>query len=127
MCLNKAKIIEVTEDIVCYKVYICNESKKVVSPYMKSPIPELNTTVQSPLKMLYKDCVSEGFHSFTTIYDAKLEAMDWAYLDSIIMKCIIPKGSKCYKGEFTGIPSYCSDSIILVEQIETIFPNLNFE
>ena len=119
MCLVDAKIKEITEDIVCYKVYVSFEGKWV-SPYMMSSIPNMNETTKTLLGEPRSNwnCVYEGFHSFATLEDAINESECWTRhydCDPIIVRCIIPKDSKCYIGSFWGRTSYCSDSIKLIE------------
>ena len=116
MCLVDAKIKEITEDIVCYKVYVSFEGK-LVSPYMRSPIPNINKIAKTCLGEPYGSisCVDKGFHSFATLESATKESKYLIGLNPVIVKCIIPKGSKCYIGSFCGETSYCSDSIKLIE------------
>ena len=121
MCLMYAGIKETTEDIVCYKIYVSFEGK-LVSPYMRSPIPNMNEITKTRLGKPYGIgiCVNEGFHSFATLKDAINESKCWTRhydCNPIIVKCIIPKDSKCYIGSFWGVTSYCSESIILKEII----------
>ena len=127
MCLitdwDKPRIAE--EDITCYKWYGMSNSA-YISPYQGEPIPAFNTVVYSdldkPEKNLlllsffqYKYTVEKGFHSFVNSIDAKLYS--YKGRDSIVVSCIIPKGAKYYKGFFENCESYCSDSIILKEEI----------
>ena len=127
MCLitnwDKPKIAE--EDITCYKWYVKIDSV-YLSPYQGEPIPAFNTVVYSDLdkpeknllllsSFQYKYTVEKGFHSFVNSIDAKLYS--YKGRDSIVVSCIIPKGAKYYKGFFENCESYCSDSIILKEEI----------
>ena len=119
MCLIYAGIKETIEDIVCYKVYVSFEGK-LVSPYMRSPIPNMNEITKTRLEKPYgsESCVDEGFHSFATLKDAiRVSKFLTRHYDCnpIIVRCIIPKDSKCYVGSFWGRTSYCSDSIKLIE------------
>lgn len=128
MCLTYACNINVEKDIVCYKVYLKCYNNILLSPYQRSLAPEFNTVAKTDLGEVYKEhSVNKGFHSFANFCDSMKEAEDWHYSTPVVVKCIIPKGAKCYVGQFEGKVSYCSDSIILVEQIETILPNLNFD
>ena len=119
MCLVYAKIKETTEDIVCYKVYISFEGK-LRSPFMRSLAPNMNEIVKTYLEEPHGkgNCIERGFHSFATLEDAINEseclARNGEY-NPIIVRCIIPKDSKCYVGSFWGRTSYCSDSIKLIE------------
>ena len=119
MCLIYAGIKETTENIVCYKVYVSFEGK-LVSPYMRSSMPNMNEITKTHLEEPYGigNCVSEGFHSFAILKDAIDESKYLARYNNcnpIIVRCIIPKDSKCYIGSFLEATSYCSDSIKLIE------------
>ena len=116
MCLICAGIKETIDDIICYKVYVSFEGK-LVSPYMRFPIPNINEITKTRLGKPYgsRSYVDEGFHSFATLKDAINRAKYWYGYNPIIVRCIIPKDSKCYVGSFWGRTSYCSDSIKLIE------------
>ena len=119
MCLICAGIKETIDDIICYKVYVSFEGK-LVSPYMRSPMPNMNEVTKTRLGEPYSsiNCVDKGFHSFATLEDAINEGKYLARQDDcnpIIVRCIIPKDSKCYVGSFWGRTSYCSNSIKLIE------------
>ena len=119
MCLIYAKIKKTTEDIVCYKVYISFEGK-LRSPFMRSLAPNMNEIVKTYLEEPHGkgNCIERGFHSFATLEDAINESERLARngeYNPIIVRCIIPKDSKCYIGSFWGRTSYCSDSIKLIE------------
>ena len=120
MCLVDAKIKEITEDIVCYKVYYISFKGELVSPYIRSLAPNMNEITKTRLGEPYgiENYVEEGFHSFATLEDAINESERLARngeYNPIIVRCIIPKDSKCYVGSFWGRTSYCSDSIKLIE------------
>ena len=124
MCLIYARIKETTEDIVCYKVYISFEGK-LRSPFMRSLAPNMNEIAKTYLEEPYDtgNYVDRGFHSFANLEDALETGADMSQLcnniDIVVIKCIIPKDSKCYVGSFWGMTSYCSDSIKLIELIKT--------
>ena len=64
------------------------------------------------------NCIERGFHSFANLEDTLKIGADIPQLfDMVVIKCIIPKDSKCYEGSFWGMTSYCSESIILKEII----------
>ena len=71
MCLICAGIKETIDDIICYKVYVSFEGK-LVSPYMRFPIPNINEITKTRLGKPYGSgsCVDEGFHSFANLEDA---------------------------------------------------------
>lgn len=134
MCLvtdwKEPKIAE--EDIVCYKWYEkgCNNTYK--SPYQGSPIPTFKTVIHTELDTpkilndtgieccIYKEMldtdliylIHKGYHSFATCEGACSDATIYIS-DSVIVSCIIPKGTKYYKGLFEGAESYCSEAIII--------------
>ena len=119
MCLIYAGIKEMIEDIVCYKIYVSFEGK-LVSPYMRSLAPNMNEVAKTYLEEPHGkgNCIERGFHSFAALEDAINESERLARNDNynpIIVRCIIPKDSKCYVGTFCGGTSYCSDSIKLIE------------
>ena len=119
MCLVDAKIKETTEDIVCYKIYLSSEGK-LRAPFMRFLAPDMNKVAKTYLEEPYgsENCVDRGFHSFANLEDAlKMEENMWEFFNKVVMKCIIPKDSKCYVGTFQGSTSYCSESIILKEII----------
>ena len=123
MCLINVEVKEVTEDIGCYKVYL-KQNNTLISPYRRSLAPEFNTVAKTDLGEIHKEYVAydsflpsvhEGFHSFANFYDAMKEAESWFFRIPVVVKCIIPKGAKCYVGQFNDKVSYCSDSIKLVK------------
>ena len=116
MCLVDAKIKEITEDIVCYKVYYISFKGELVSPYIRSLAPNMNEITKTHLGEPYgiENYVEEGFHSFATLSDAVNEKENiLRHCHKVIVKCVITKDSKCYVGTFYGRISYCSESIIL--------------
>ena len=120
MCLIRAKIKETVEDIVCYKLYISFE-EELRSLFMRSLAPNMNEIAKTYLEEPYDtgNYVDRGFHSFANLEDALETGADMSLLcnniDIVVIKCIIPKDSKCYVGSFWGMTSYCSDSIKLIE------------
>lgn len=134
MCLiTKWKSPKIAEkDIVCYKFYI-KRGSSFISPYRYVQAPDIGekecTMLDENIESICSDIIiNSGFHSF--VYLSSLEFIKkWSPRTETytIFKCIIPEGSKYYEGLFNSDSAYCSDSIILVEQIETILPNLIFE
>ena len=123
MCLVDAKIKKITEDIVCYKVYYISFKGELVSPYIRSLAPNMNEITKTRLGKPYGIgiCVNEGFHSFATLEDAVNEKENiLRHCHKVIVKCVIPKDSKCYVGTFGRRISYCSESIILKEIVNAI-------
>lgn len=127
MCLITTKDIpEITqEDIVCYKFYKLRGTK-LFSPYQDMLAPNINEVVNTVLDRAYLHryrgknpiyMINRGFHSFRYLEELIGESHFWKYSDVRIFKCIIPQGTKYYKGKFHNFPSYCSESIILKEII----------
>lgn len=123
MCLIRAKIKETVEDIVCYKLYISFE-EELKSLFRRSLAPNMNEIAKTYLEEPYDtgNYVDRGFHSFANLEDALKTGANISRLynnmDIVVIKCIIPKDSKCYVGLFWGMTSYCSESIKLIELIE---------
>lgn len=124
MCLIRAKIKETAEDITCYKLYISFEGE-LRSLFRRSLAPNMNEIAKTYLEKPYDigNYVDRGFHSFANLEDALQTGANISRLynniDIVVIKCIIPKDSKCYVGSFWGMTSYCSDSIKLIELIKT--------
>lgn len=132
MCLDinkfsRAKIAK--EDITCYKwvfVHVLSASKKekiydYVTPFFYSHI-KIGETYNSILEVrnkynpLYRTEIHSGLHSYADFHTPM--SKKWGY--SVIIKCIIPKGSKYYVGKFDGDKGYASDSLKYVKILETI-------
>ena len=112
MCLKNAELRIAEKDIICYKVYVVDGN--LLSPYRREQAPEEGIiaktrlgTIKSPDNVVY-----EGFHSFATLSDAVDESFIWEDETTVIVKCIIPKLSRYYKGTFGARISYCSECII---------------
>ena len=128
MCLITTKNIPeiAQEDIVCYKFYKLRENK-LFSPYKEVLAPNINEVANTVLDRVYlyeyggnnpTYMITRGFHSFKYLDDLIKELDFWLSYDTMIFKCIIPKGTKYYEGTFDGSSSYCSESIILKETID---------
>ena len=139
MCLvtdwKEPKIAE--KDIVCYKWYEKGRNNTYESPYQGSPIPTFKTVIHTELdtpeifndaegecymykRILDKDLIykiHKGFHSFST-YEGVRSDITSCLSDVIIVSCIIPKGSRYYRGVFGGKESYCSEAITIEEIIQ---------
>lgn len=134
MCLivSVPEVFIAETDITCYKIYAVKDGK-LVSPYRGAPIPEFNILNTTKLgdAILYYDLfkINEGFHSYLNLFDADPRHFIWSALsdEAIVVRCIIPKGSKFYKGMSNKHESYCSESIILKEIMYTVKRNINLE
>ena len=121
MCLIVNKVIPIIakKDIICYKIYV-KKGGHLSSPYLDH-IPSIqNFTELEPHPISDDDkryIINKGFHSFKHLKDAKIEIQLYPFLydNNVIYKCIIPKGSKYYRGFFDRSISYCSESLILKE------------
>jgi hypothetical protein len=123
MCLTikrnqKAKIAE--EDIIVYKqiTRIKDHPRTYLSFYRKASVILGKTYISGLTKEDY-DGVSEGLHSFEsmerTIEDIK-ESPEYPN-QGVIVRCIIPKGSKYYKGTFCNMVGYASNTIVYTKEI----------
>lgn len=74
-----------------------------ITPYRKFPV-QLGKTYYSEL--IKDDYVVEiGLHSYASWADA------WSDGPGEVVKCIIPKGSEYYEGDFSGFKSYASNCL----------------
>ena len=143
MCLTVKKhscIQTAKKDIVVYKILKISYDS-YIAPYRETlynPIGEVNKLDSQLKKIFDKDYdlnsnvfieyhVNEGFHTFVNLNDAKNEAIEWTIAEVLsrfaVVKCIIPTGSKYYKGtcdilRAKNLPSIVSDKLILVEEIK---------
>lgn len=142
MCLltsrRKGWIAE--KDIVCYKV-LCEKNEDYFTPFMYRKV---NENVISGKYPLHDDTVSEIFypspnvfseknsnrfltgagfiHSFKGLRSAKNLCHDLTHYHSynyIVYKCIIPAGTRYYKGkdEYSGVNAYAAEKIKFVEEV----------
>lgn len=130
------------KDITCYKVLrldTYNDGTEVVyTPYQFSTVPknvingkkpfiaktEKGSTITDKMFEQGRHCYGAVFgraiHTFATkngaIYDADL-LKTYFGTNCIIYKCIIPKDTLYYKGDFGGIKSFASQKIIFKEKV----------
>ena len=107
-------------DITCYKIYMFYNNQEYISPYQKAKMPPMDTLTITELDE--NNPVNKGFHSFMSVSDAKYDAFMLSVMyggtRATVFRCIIPKGTKYYKGLYgMRIPSYCSESIIIKESV----------
>lgn len=86
-------------------------NKCYLTPYRNFPI-EIGETYTSDLIKNEDNDVNYGLHSFEKIEDVKMDGY------GTYVKCIIPKGSKYYKGIFKRCNSYASDTLKYTEIVE---------
>jgi hypothetical protein len=83
----------------------------ILTPYQKVGI-KIGETYKS--KLIKDDLlIEEGIHSFESFKSANYFASFEE--KKIVAKCIIPKGSEYYVGNFNGFVSYASDTLKYVE------------
>ena len=128
MCLivDEYNALIAKEDITCYKIYIYSGYRdEYISPVQLDRIEKFNKVIHVPkfLDLIDGNIVYLGFHTFCNEKDAKcFEALNPFYK---VFKCVIPKGSKYYKGIIDStpeqfIPGYCSEAlIVLSDNIKT--------
>ena len=130
MCLRlkskKTKVCIAKEDIICYKFLIrsvYDDNGVYRTPYKNFPI----TIGSEYTSELNKDefLVDMGLHTFKNLEDTRKRASLNTYYT--ICKCLIPKGSRYYKGTFNTFDnhwndvwfeSYASDRLIYLEIIK---------
>lgn len=146
MCLvitkfNKLEVAQ--EDIKCYKI-LFNFSKLdlLAAPYQNFNY-KLGETYNTDISVSHNCCtyglsffryifynffndlldvkgVYRGFHSYVNLKNAINERnADVDYKRLVICECIIPKGSKYYKGKYLHHDGYASDSIKINKIIYT--------
>jgi hypothetical protein len=83
----------------------------ILTPYQDVEI-KIGETYKSEL-IKYGSLIDEGIHSVKNLEDANY----FASFDKnrFVAKCIIPKGSKYYIGNFNGYVSYASDTLKYIE------------
>ena len=121
MCLivDEYNALIAKKDITCYKVYMyCEPKDEYKSPFQLCRIKKFNKVIHVPkfLDPIEGNQVRFGFHTFCSEKDAKYFATLYSYK---VFKCIIPKGSKYYKG-ITYVTlerytlGYCSEALIVL-------------
>jgi hypothetical protein len=122
MCLfNASRVYIAKEDIVVYKHVIkCKDG--YVSSYRKSVVL-FDKLCTSDIEFVrerqpQQRIIERALHSFVNLNDARQEAKHWK---EVLVRCIIPKGSRYHKGEFGGIyrvDSLASNQLIYTEIVE---------
>ena len=136
MCLYTSWKVPITavDDIVCYKMCLKTGRNSYVAPYMQNykyilgqlqTEPDFPNESESVLSHGTKkfNKVNLGFHSFRNKYDAI--RFIWGFKDRVVLKCIIPKGSKYYIGDYYKTDDvYCSNNIIIGVDEKPVNPTL---
>lgn len=102
-------------DSMVENIFIDNKEVEIEQAYTYSTRyryfnVEIGKTYTSKL-IKTEEFVNEGLHSFKNIKSAKT-------LGYVVAKCIIPKGSRYYIGEFCAKVSYASDTLTYVEIVK---------
>ena len=108
-------------DLTCYKIYILI-NKWYKSPYQKADMPKIGELATTSLQESGTYLVKKGFHSFVSLLSAINEANLFTTVhnyETYVFKCTIPEGTKYYEGSFNCILSYCSESIVIEEILDT--------
>jgi hypothetical protein len=113
---NPYKLIA-EEDRVCYKV-LRNDIGKMVSPFknFEYQLNELNI-LSEPLRITHAEfdnIIAVGFHSYTKLREAVLNS----HHESLIVKCIIPKGAEFFIDNY--YEEYVSNQIIIKEVLTQV-------
>lgn len=119
MCLElkeNAKLQIAKKDITCYKVIRESDDNNFLTPYCFFEV-KIGETYTSELVIL-RGYVYEGLHSFKYLKGAREELKEWNRKYYRIAKCIIPKGSSYYIGDFVNGISYASDKLTYIEIIK---------
>ena len=126
MCLKlkrgaKKKVAK--EDIVVYKHLMDLMDGRYATPYQHDPV-EIPSTVKSRVLERLDNEIYEGIHSFADYESAYSDMEDewhnYSEPKRSLVKCIIPKGTKYYKGKFEGMPAYASKKLKYVEVLKTL-------
>ena len=117
------------EDIIVFKhLYkqVINGVSYYHTPYRNSPVI-IGETYDSKLERLTGvNEVHHGLHSFESVIDCNKDGFLETKFDriSVVAKCIIPKGSRYYKGIFSScgckLTSYASDKLTYIEELFVI-------
>lgn len=119
MCLTNLTTKEpltAKKDIVCWKPVMI-VGGEIFSLY-RSFIYKLSKRYKTKILFASEDAVEEGFHSYIKKRDCAVIVL---LFGGTMVECIIPAGSKYYKGVFnheTLCPNYVSNQIIVKEIVE---------
>ena len=127
---NYKKSVKVAEeDIVCWKVVTVDNYGKVLTAYRDFPV-QLGKRLRAKGKIkcartvfklasgeevYYHDFEGGLIHTYADKRSAYLLASDYSI--TAVVKCIIPKGSKYYEGDFFRDKGYASKNIIVTKEI----------
>ena len=134
MCLVlKADEVKVAEsDIICYKV-VLKTDEDFVTYYRRSKV-KLGCTYESELvvedgfntSLNQVKVVEKGLHTFDCTLHASYFMDSNFNQDSVLIQCVIPKGSKYYVGCFNSYyNSYASEKLVYVKVIDKLVRHKN--
>lgn len=124
MCLklDKSKYplpLLATEDLIVYKLVLAyhknfNEYEKIkyCTPYYGSDV-EIGCTYTSEFSFNGRGDVEKGLHSYCNLQDVQGIRSEFER----IIKCLIPKGSRYFRGSFGKYESLASDQLTYLELI----------
>jgi len=130
MCLyldgHTNKVLTAPSDITVYKHLIAtpnaDSTARYVTPYQYNDV-EVPSEVTANMSYLHVTEVNEAIHAFMLECDAHDDAMEEFKLTShsyVVVKCIIPKGTKYYIGSFADRKACATEKLIYKEIVETI-------
>jgi hypothetical protein len=103
------------EDIIVYKIAM--HDGLIYTTYHREFPFNLGETYHSEIEIEERyNCltIGKGLHS----YKFKSAVLTYSLLNPKKIKCIIPKGSKCFSGWFDGDEAYVSDTLTYLEEIK---------
>ena len=118
MCLEligdyQKKQFIASEDIEVYKVVTYTDKpQEFITPYQHMVV-KLGCTYESEFSFNCDGDVEKGLHSFCNQARAQLNSQ--GCLGRLVVKCLIPKGSRYYIGWYGTAVSYASDKLTYVE------------
>ena len=95
-----------------YQAFLYDRGKRYTLKLRDMTEEDIYSTTDGSFVEIYK-----GFHSYVKGIDVidQLNRLD--HNTTIGIKCIIPKDSSYYKGDFNNVESYVSDTIIIGKRI----------
>lgn len=114
MCLiSKWKFAKkAKEDIVCFKVLSVDEDGNYYAPYMNNVVDISKSYKAKGISLTLFNLFEKGkgyIHTLKYCPSYKFLNSEFGYIQTIVYKCIIPKGTKYHEGLYG---EYCSKKII---------------
>ena len=121
MCLNikwwSIKRIAL-KDIECYKVVtVDSQLPKMYRTLYRNTLIEIGKTYTSNIIKgdMGPNTITVALHSYADVERAKFEKR--GYWQIVVVRCIIPRGSRYYVGKFAVYKSYASNRLKYVEKV----------